>query len=75
MILRLSQSNDMLGAVAGASWMGQSNGLQQQLVDALNRLSTSGDIAPLKAYVETLHVTQKISDLEFDELMDALEKE
>lgn len=72
-ILKATQSNNILGSVAGASWNGQSNGYQPQLLEALQRLKDTGDVGPLKSYVATLHMMQTITDKEHDELIDALE--
>lgn len=67
-----AQGTDILNASNGVGWMGQSSGLQQQIVEAVRSWTEYDDPQPLLGVVAMLQTLSMITSAEADELQESI---
>lgn len=67
-----AQGTDILNASNGVGWMGQSSGLQQQVVEAVRSWTEYDDPQPLLGIVEMLQTLSMVTSQEADELQQSI---
>jgi hypothetical protein len=70
---RLQVNNGFFGATDGT--IGNINILQKGMNRALEMLQTSGDMSGLRQVASTLHAYGNLTDVEYEQIMEALDGE
>ena len=73
-ILSLSeaQGTEILNATNGVGWMGQASGVQQQVADSVRSWTEYDDPQPLLGIVELFQTLSMVTQLEAEELRQAI---